>query len=84
MSFALFCARPSPTPVLSLSPLQPFTSPTSFAPAAPLVYALRLSWTANPQVLEDNGLDTNRSSKMSQEEFLQLLALFNAAGIHFA
>ncbi|PNW88751.1 hypothetical protein CHLRE_01g042900v5 [Chlamydomonas reinhardtii] len=36
------------------------------------------------KVLEDNGLDTNRSSKMSQEEFLQLLALFNAAGIHFA
>ncbi|GLC43400.1 Ribosomal RNA small subunit methyltransferase [Pleodorina starrii] len=36
------------------------------------------------KVLTDNGLDTNRSSKMSQEEFLQLLALFNAAGIHFA
>ncbi|GFR39705.1 hypothetical protein Agub_g184 [Astrephomene gubernaculifera] len=36
------------------------------------------------KVLTDNGLDCNRSSKMSQEEFLQLLALFNAAGIHFA
>ncbi|GLI60554.1 hypothetical protein VaNZ11_002712 [Volvox africanus] len=35
------------------------------------------------KVLTDNGMDTNRSSKMSQEEFLQLLALFNAAGIHF-
>ncbi|KXZ55169.1 hypothetical protein GPECTOR_3g316 [Gonium pectorale] len=36
------------------------------------------------KVLTDNGLDTNRSSKMSQEEFLNMLALFNAAGIHFA
>ncbi|EFJ44906.1 hypothetical protein VOLCADRAFT_106150 [Volvox carteri f. nagariensis] len=36
------------------------------------------------KVLTDNGLDTNRSSKMTQEEFLQLLALFNEAGIHFA
>lgn len=36
------------------------------------------------RVLTENGVDTNRSSKMTQEEFLQLLAVFNAAGIHFA
>ena len=34
-------------------------------------------------VLESNGLDQQRSSKMSQDEFLRLLALFNAAGVHF-
>ncbi len=34
-------------------------------------------------LLESNGFDQLRSSKMSQEEFLQLLAAFNAQGIHF-
>lgn len=36
------------------------------------------------QLLEANGFDTLRSSKMAQEDFLRLLATFNAAGIHFA
>ena len=35
-------------------------------------------------VLESNGLDQQRSGKMSQDDFLRLLALFNAAGVHFA
>uniref|UniRef100_A0A7S0YCY7 rRNA adenine N(6)-methyltransferase n=1 Tax=Polytomella parva TaxID=51329 RepID=A0A7S0YCY7_9CHLO len=35
------------------------------------------------RVLEDNQYLEMRSSKMSQEEFLHLLAAFNAAGIHF-
>ena len=34
-------------------------------------------------LLQSNGFDQLRSSKMSQEEFLQLLAVFNAQGIHF-
>jgi 18S rRNA (adenine1779-N6/adenine1780-N6)-dimethyltransferase len=34
-------------------------------------------------VLERNGLDQQRSGKMSQDDFLRLLALFNAAGVHF-
>lgn len=36
------------------------------------------------RLLEENEFDQLRSSKMGQEEFLKLLALFNAAGIHFA
>jgi 18S rRNA (adenine1779-N6/adenine1780-N6)-dimethyltransferase len=35
-------------------------------------------------VLESNSLDGARSSKLTQDDFLRLLALFNAAGIHFA
>ena len=35
-------------------------------------------------VLERNGLDGQRSGKMSQDDFLRLLSLFNAAGVHFA
>ena len=35
-------------------------------------------------VLESNGLDQQRSGKMSQDDFLRLLSLFNAAGVHFA
>jgi 18S rRNA (adenine1779-N6/adenine1780-N6)-dimethyltransferase len=35
-------------------------------------------------VLESNELDGQRSSKMGQDDFLKLLALFNAAGVHFA
>eukprot|EP00798_Chlamydomonas_sp_ICE-L_P024598 gene24598-10217_t len=35
-------------------------------------------------LLVDKGYDQLRSSKMSQEEFLEVLATFNAAGIHFA
>ncbi len=35
-------------------------------------------------VLEANELDGARSSKLSQDDFLRLLALFNAAGVHFA
>ena len=35
-------------------------------------------------VLESNGLDQLRSGKMSQDDFLRLLSLFNAAGVHFA
>ena len=35
-------------------------------------------------VLETNGLDQQRSGKMSQDDFLRLLSLFNAAGVHFA
>ena len=36
------------------------------------------------RVLEQNGLDGQRSSKLSQDDFLRLLALFNAEGVHFA
>ena len=35
-------------------------------------------------VLEGNGLDQERSSKLSVDAFLKLLSLFNAAGVHFA
>ena len=35
-------------------------------------------------VVESSGFDQRRASKMSQDEFLALLAHFNAAGIHFA
>ena len=35
-------------------------------------------------VVESSGFDQRRASKMSQDEFLGLLAHFNAAGIHFA
>ena len=35
-------------------------------------------------VLEGNALDGARSSKLTQDDFLRLLALFNAQGIHFA
>jgi len=35
-------------------------------------------------VLESNQLDGARSSKLAQDDFLRLLALFNEAGIHFA
>lgn len=36
------------------------------------------------KVLEDNGFDLLRSAKLSQDDFLRLLAVFNAAGIHFS
>ena len=36
------------------------------------------------KVLEDIGFEEKRGSKMSQDEFLQLLASFNAADIHFS
>ena len=36
------------------------------------------------QVLESGNFGDKRASKMSQDEFLQLLAAFNQAGIHFA
>ena len=36
------------------------------------------------RVVESSGFDQARASKMSQDEFLALLAHFNAAGIHFA
>jgi hypothetical protein len=35
-------------------------------------------------ILTAGGFDDMRSSKMSQEEMLALLAAFNAEGIHFA
>lgn len=35
-------------------------------------------------VLQANDLDGQRSSKMGQDDFLRLLARFNAAGVHFA
>ena len=35
-------------------------------------------------MLTQQGFDQLRSSKMAQEEFLRLLAAFNADGIHFA
>jgi hypothetical protein len=35
-------------------------------------------------ILTGGGFDDMRSSKMSQEEMLALLAAFNAEGIHFA
>lgn len=35
-------------------------------------------------VLTAGGFEHNRSSKMAQEGFLELLAAFNAAGLHFA
>jgi 18S rRNA (adenine1779-N6/adenine1780-N6)-dimethyltransferase len=34
-------------------------------------------------VLERNALDQQRSGKMSQDDFLRLLSLFNEAGVHF-
>ncbi len=36
------------------------------------------------EVLEDGGFMEKRAAKMTQDEFLQLLAAFNADGIHFA
>lgn len=36
------------------------------------------------RVVESSGFEQARASKMSQDEFLALLAHFNAAGIHFA
>lgn len=35
-------------------------------------------------VLEGVGHSESRSAKLAQEDFLSLLAAFNAAGIHFA
>lgn len=35
-------------------------------------------------VLHGGGFEEKRAAKMSQDEFLQLLAAFNSAGIHFA
>lgn len=36
------------------------------------------------KVLIDNGFDQMRPAKMTQDDFLRLLAAFNAAGIHFS
>eukprot|EP00967_Tisochrysis_lutea_P108251 scaffold167580_cov43-Tisochrysis_lutea.AAC.2 len=36
------------------------------------------------QVLETTGFAEERTAKMDQDDFLKLLAAFNAAGIHFA
>jgi 18S rRNA (adenine1779-N6/adenine1780-N6)-dimethyltransferase len=36
------------------------------------------------EVLATDGFGEMRSSKMSQDDFLRLLAEFNAKGIHFA
>lgn len=36
------------------------------------------------KILEDNKLDEKRSSKMEIVDFLSLLSIFNAEGIHFA
>lgn len=36
------------------------------------------------EVLEGGGFGERRAAKMSQDEFLQLLAAFNSAGVHFA
>ncbi|KAK3279092.1 hypothetical protein CYMTET_13008 [Cymbomonas tetramitiformis] len=35
------------------------------------------------EILVEGGYDQRRSSKMTQDDFLQLLALFNSKGIHF-
>lgn len=35
-------------------------------------------------VLRDNGFEDKRSAKLAQDDFLQLLAVFNKQGIHFA
>jgi len=34
-------------------------------------------------VLKEGGFEEKRSSKLSQQEFLYLLSLFNKSGIHF-
>ena len=36
------------------------------------------------QVLKSGGFEDKRSSKLTQDDFLRLLSLFNEAGIHFA
>jgi len=36
------------------------------------------------RVLASGGFEARRPAKMAQEDFLRLLAAFNAAGIHFA
>lgn len=36
------------------------------------------------KILEENGFADKRASKMSQDDFLQLLAHFNESGIHFS
>lgn len=36
------------------------------------------------EVLDKGGFAEKRAAKMTQDEFLALLAAFNAAGIHFA
>ena len=36
------------------------------------------------EVLESNSFEQMRASKMSQDDFLLLLATFNEKGIHFA
>ena len=35
-------------------------------------------------VLQSADMDGQRSSKLGQDHFLRLLAVFNAAGVHFA
>ena len=35
-------------------------------------------------LLEESGFADKRSAKLSQDEFMQLLAAFNSRGIHFA
>ena len=35
------------------------------------------------EILEENKLITKRSAKMDNTDFLQLLSVFNEAGIHF-
>lgn len=39
---------------------------------------------ATISISQDIKFDDKRSAKLSQDEFLQLLAAFNRAGIHFA
>lgn len=36
------------------------------------------------KILVDNDYEQKRSSKLTQDDFLQLLVLFNKGGIHFA
>lgn len=36
------------------------------------------------KVLEENSLDQARTSKLGQDDFLRLLAVFNKAGVHFS
>jgi len=36
------------------------------------------------EILAESGMETARATKMTQDEYLKLLAMFNEAGFHFA
>lgn len=56
-------------------------------PAGALALPAAACWHLSPSLpthVQEHGFAEKRSAKLSQDDFLQLLAAFNAAGIHFA